>query len=102
MTTFPLELPEYLAQKLKALPKDKVMEALTDAAANFVEEAEMNDWQENERRETRTAIEEALAEDDAGLSISFEEYFDRERAYFKEKGLDFDIMFAEARPVVEG
>lgn len=100
--TVELELPDGLAQKLKSLPQEKVIGALTDTAAELVEEAEINDWRERERQETRAAIAEAIAEDDAGLSIPFKECLDRERAFYREKGLDFDAMLANARSVIEG
>lgn len=34
--------------------------------------------------------------------VSLEEFTDRSRAYWKEKGFDFDKDLAEARPIMEG
>lgn len=49
------------------------------------------DWEydETERAEVRAAVEEAIAEDEAGLSIPFEQFWEEARARWAKRGIHF-------------
>ena len=98
MSTLTLDVPPSVAARWNALSdeeRQRSAQALIETIQSLGDEAA-------ERADIRAVVAEAIAEDDAGLSIPFEQYLDERRAEWRKKGLDFDAAFAHGGVVMEG
>ena len=84
--TITLDIPAPLAARLAALPTEKA-DTIRAAALDAIEEQIQ-------------ALEAPVSPKSRGVSL--EALTERRRAYWNERGFDFDKDLSEARPLMEG